>query len=285
MATLRKRRNKNGKIVFLVDFYLNGKRFVRSTKTDDPKTAKLILKDIEAKIAKNTFSVEEISPKKKVYLKQFIKEYLEFSQTHKAKKTYLADKLSLNLFMKFVGDRTLSSIDRKLIDQYMNNRAKEVKKSSVNVELRHLKSAFTKAKQWEYIEQNPFKGVTTFKIPKSAPLFLSEDEINELTDGIEESWLKDVVIFDVNTGLRIQELVNLRWEDVDQENLVIKVSNQIDFTTKSKKERIVPICDEVQNLLHRIPKCGIYFFQNRMGISVVQSISQRSSKDTLESWD
>ena len=131
MATLRKRKSKNGKVVYLVDFYFNGKRFVRSTKTDDPKTAKLILKDIEARIAKNNFSIEEINPKKKVYLKQFIKEYLEFSQTHKAKKTFLADKLSLNLFMKFVGDRTLSSIDRKLIDQYLNKRAKEVKKSSL----------------------------------------------------------------------------------------------------------------------------------------------------------
>jgi len=70
MATLRKRKNKKG-VVYLIDFYFHGKRLVRSTKTDHLPTAKLILKDIAAKIAKKQFSVDDIKSKEKTYLKTF----------------------------------------------------------------------------------------------------------------------------------------------------------------------------------------------------------------------
>ena len=160
MATLRKRKNKKG-FVYLIDLYLNGKRLVRSTKTDHMPTAKLILKDIEAKIAKKQFNVDDIKSKEKTYLKTFIPEYLDYSQKHKARKTYVADKAILNNFLLFGKDRTLDSIDRKLIDKYVNYRLEAVKKASVNIELRHLKSTFSKAQNWGYIERNPFKGIKT----------------------------------------------------------------------------------------------------------------------------
>lgn len=152
MATLRKRKNKSGKIVYLVDFRFNGRRFVRSTKTDNLKTAKLILKEIEAKIAKQTFGVADIAPKTKVYLKQFEKEYIEYSETHKAPKTVLRDKLTFKNFIEFTGNRTLDSVDQKLIDRYLNARVQQVRKSTANIELRHLKAAFSKAVAWGAID-------------------------------------------------------------------------------------------------------------------------------------
>ena len=171
MATLRKRKTQKG-FIYLVDFYFDGKRFVRSTKTDDLKTARLIQKDIEAKIAKNQFSVEEINPKKKTYLKTFISEYLEYSQKHKAPKTYTADKNTLKNFISFVDNRTLDTVDIKLIDRYINHRLESVKKASVNIELRHLRAAFYKAQKWGYIERNPFKCIKPIgHSRKQAPFF------------------------------------------------------------------------------------------------------------------
>jgi len=260
MATLRKRKNKSGKIVYLVDFYFNGRRFVRSTKTDDLKTAKLVLKDIEAKIAKNTFGIDEISPKRKVYLKQFEREYLEYSKTHKARKTYLADKLSFKNFIKFVGDRTLNSVDQRSIDRYLNARAEQVKKSSVNIEIRHLKAAFTKAVQWGYMEKNPFKGIKLFTIPEAAPKFFSKREMTQLLEIIKETWLRDMVVFAVDTGIRIGELVNVTWSDIDFQNRRIRISHKDDFVTKTREERIVPMNDEVFDLLVGLKRNGDYVF-------------------------
>jgi integrase len=266
MATLRKRKNKSGRIVYLIDFHLNGRRFVRSTKTDDLKTAKLILKDIEAKIAKKTFKVEEISSDKKVYLKQFAHEYLGYSGTHKAPKTVLRDQLTLKTFMNQVGDRTLTTIDHKLIDQYLNSRAQSVKKSTVNIELRHLKAAFSKGVQWGYIEKNPFGQVRPFRIPESAPLFFAEAEILNLLKSIEEHWLKEIVIFAMNTGVRIGELINLEWSDIDFGKRVIQISQKDDFTTKSKRERLIPMNNEVFELLTGFKRNGSYVFPTAEGL-------------------
>jgi integrase len=265
MATLRKRKGKSGRVVYLVDFHHNGRRFVRSTKTDDLRTAKLILKDIESKLAKKSFKIDECSPEKKVYLKQFIDEYLRYSETHKAPKTTLRDRLTFRNFMIYISDRTLNTIDHRLIDQYINSRAKEVTKSTVNIELRHLKAAFTKAVQWGYIEKNPFGQVRPFRIAQSAPLFLTEEQVLKLLEMIEESWLRQVVIFGVNTGVRVGELVNLEWSDIDLGNRIINISQKNDFTTKSRRERIVPVNDEVYDLLTNVDKSGSYVFSTSGG--------------------
>jgi len=265
MATLRKRKNKSGRFVYLVDFYYEGKRFVRSTKTDDLKTARLILKDIEAKIAKNAFNVEELDRKEKVYLEQFIEEFLQYSETHKAPKTFKRDKLTFDNFLRFAGNRSLSSIDRKLIDNYLFERVQEVKKSTANIELRHLKAAFTKAKEWGYIDENPCKGAKQFQVPQSAPKFFSEDEMLRLLEAIGDSWLKDLVIVAVDTGLRVGELVNLKWNDVNFESQMLTVRNTSDFTTKSKRERVVPLNEEAFNVLVCLKRKGDYVFADDKG--------------------
>lgn len=45
----------------------------------------------------------------------------------------------------------------------------------------------------------------------------------------------------------------------------IKVSNKADFTTKSKKERIIPINNELYNLLEKLSKDHHYIFPNESG--------------------
>ena len=264
MATLRKRKNKKG-FVYLIDFYLNGKRLVRSTKTDHLPTAKLILKDIEAKIAKKQFNVDDIKPKKKVYLKTFIPEYLDYSQKHKAPKTQRMDRLALRNFLSFCGDRTLDSIYSKLIDGFINHRLETVKKSSVNIELRHLKSAFSKAQNWGYIERNPFKGVKLLKVPENKPKFFNQEQINQLLTVIDKEWFREIFLFAIHTGLRRGEIVNLKWHDVDFDKATFKVSQDGSFTTKSKREHVIPMNDTVFNLLISMKRSREYVFSNENG--------------------
>lgn len=265
MATLRKRKTKGGKNVYLVDFYFEGKRIVRSTKTDDLQTAKLILKEIEAKIARKAFSVAEITKKNTIDLARFIGEFLEHSKNHKAPKTYLRDKLSLKNFATVTDNRLLTSINTKIIDDYLNTRIQQVKKSTINIELRHLKAAFGKAVAWKYLAENPFRSIKLLRIPQSAPAFLTKEMLHQLLQNIEEDWLCQIVIFDVNTGLRIGELVNLEWDDIDIERRVICVKQKDHFTTKSKKERNVPMNQDVHMLLSNMERLSAYVFTTEAG--------------------
>lgn len=263
MAKVKKSKAK--KWTYLVDFEVNGKRYVRSTRTQDRKTAELALKEIEVQIAKGFFDKEEFRQKKAVSYEEFVQEYLEYSSKRKARKTYLRDRLTFKNFEKFVGAPSLRSIGRKLADDYVNHRVDSVSKSTVNLELRHLKAAFTVAVKWGYVDQNPFKGVKPLVLPQRAPSFFTEEQLQSILKRIEEHWLRNVVLFAARTGVRIGELVNIEWTDVDFDNAEISIRNKKDFTTKSKKERTIPFKDEVFGVLTGISRTGNYVFESRCG--------------------
>lgn len=92
----------------------------------------MIAKDIEVKLAKDTWGFEQIDLKKDILLEDFIKEYLEYSRANKAYKTYQADELALRNLANFTGKFLLSNIDAKTIEQYKIERLKNVKPVSVN---------------------------------------------------------------------------------------------------------------------------------------------------------
>lgn len=62
-------------------------------------------------------------------------------------------------------------------------------------------------------------------------------------------YLKDIFTTAFYTGLRLGELINMRWSwiEFDENQITVKCSNE--FITKSKKERIVPMCNKVKTLL------------------------------------
>jgi site-specific recombinase XerD len=262
MASLRKP-GKN----YVVDFYIGKKKYIRSTKTSEYKIAKIILKDIENKIAKGIFNIEDITKSKNANIDDFKKEYLQYSKQHKAHKTFLRDRLSFKSFFKYVGLRNLDSIDQRMVESYLDSRLDEVSKSTINIELRHLKAAFNKAVQWNFAKKNPFKHVKEFTIAQKAPIFFTKEQIKKLLDHItnEDKWLEEIIIFAVNTGVRVGELVNIEWADIDFNRKIIKISQKKDFTTKSRRERVIPMNEEVFNLLATLRRNSSYVFGNNRG--------------------
>jgi len=93
----------------------------------------------------------------------------------------------------------------------------------------------------EDIKINPAENVSVPKLPKKLPEFLTVDEINklldiELTD--EYSYRNKAMLETLYaTGLRISELINLRFSNIDLNNNIIRVMG------KGSKERMVPLND------------------------------------------
>ena len=55
--------------------------------------------------------------------------------------------------------------------------------------------------------------------------------------------------------MRLGELINMTWDNVDFENSLIKIINDNNFNTKNKKDRIVPLNQKLISILReRIPK-------------------------------
>ena len=105
-------------------------------------------------------------------------------------------------FLKFLGDKRLSQITLKNIDEYVVQMFNELSEATVGIELRHLKAAFNTAKRWEYITKNPLDG---YKIPNGVPekiRVLSKDEISGLFSVIDNDEMEDVLRVYLSTGAR-----------------------------------------------------------------------------------
>ena len=218
----------------------------KSLRTKDKRLAEKLFKQIQQEALKGRLILLE--KQEKISLSQFMKEYLEWSEAHKAQSTYERDKRTFKHFLAFVGDRPLRSISPRLIERYRTSLLQNGRKpTSVNIEYRHLKAAFSKAKDWGYIKENPFTRLKPLKEPQSPPRSLSQEEVKQVLSYLKgkDPNFYDLVLFTLETGARRIEVLNLKWEDIDlQENTVL-------LHGKGNKTREVPLTSRLRALLER----------------------------------
>ena len=91
------------------------------------------------------------------------------------------------------------------------------------------------------INKNPLENIKSPKLPNKLPHYLTEEDINKLLDVnlIKPYDYRNKAMFETlyATGLRISELINLKFNDIDLDNCFLRVEG------KGSKERIVPLSD------------------------------------------
>lgn len=245
MASIRKVIGRK-KETYELDYYnQNGKR-VRKMLYVDKKTAERIRKEIELRVERIKLGIEK-TPMDSPHLKPFILEYLKYKENIVSYGTVKRDKFTLERFLNFLGDKRLSQITLKKIDEYVVQMFKDLSEATIGIELRHLKAALNTAKRWEYIAKNPLKG---YKIPNGVPQrirVLSKEEISKLFLIIDDTELKDVFRVYLSTGARRAELLKPKftWDNVDFK------SNMVRFEGKGGKTRQVPMSPVVAEILSK----------------------------------
>ena len=254
MAFLRKR-GKN----YFVRFSYRGKEYEKSCRTTQKTVAEVILKEIEGKVARKSFKIEELEEPKQRFLEEFIPEYLSYSRTNKSPRTVEIDASALEKFNRLEGNLPLDSITLQMIEGFKTELLKSKSQTTVNITLRCLQAAMEKAVKWGYIGGNPFKEVSQIKTPEGNEPFMKTNEIKELLKVIKVSLYHKFISTALYTGMRVTEICNLKWEDVDFDHHKIHVRNTIGFSTKSKKERTIPLHPKVSVALKGVERNGSPF--------------------------
>lgn len=102
------------------------------------------------------------------------------------------------------------------------------------------------------------------RIGKTLPVFLSKKEVAKLLN-VARNNLRDftIISFIIYTGVRVNELTNIRISDIDFYQSTVRVIG------KGDKERIIPIAEELLSLIKRYLQSrnakGEYLFINRFG--------------------
>jgi len=214
--------------------------------------SKFSIEDMEK--LKVLFSIlPQAEQKEIVTLRVFVEEYKNIIRNNRSSSYLKSVTISLGyLTGYFEEQKPISSIQLKDIENFVIHLQRIVKKGYV-VYFRNLKAAFNKAKDWKYISENHFLKVRLPKKQRVNPAYINSDQLAviskqlALSSGQKEEGnynvVKDVAVFAFGTGMRLNEIVNLRWKNVNLASRIITVGDE-EFTTKGRNQRYIPISDE-----------------------------------------
>lgn len=189
-----------------------------------------------------------------VTLRIFVEEYENVIRHNRSANYLRSVSVSLKHFTNYFSEqRPINSISLKDVEAFLIYLQQNVKKGYA-VYYRNLKAAFNKALDWKYITENHFVKLKLPKKQKVYPVFISSDQLSAIISQIENDVVRDFVTIAFYTGMRLNEIVNLTWKNVDLSARIITVGDE-DFETKGKNQRYIPICEEALTALTRqLPK-------------------------------
>ncbi|MCS7203484.1 MAG: tyrosine recombinase XerC [Thermodesulfovibrio sp.] len=185
-------------------------------------------------------------------IKHYIDSFLNYIKIQRgdSHNTLRAYKRDLEEFFRFSG-ADLYQIEPVIIRGFISQQILKGKsKSTVARKLSTLRSFFSYLYQEGLIKVNPARVVTSVKIKRALPKFLTVDDVFRLVEAPKDDKFintRDRAILELlyGSGLRVSELCGLNIEDLDLKESFIKVKG------KGNKERIVPVGQKAKEALKR----------------------------------
>ena len=153
---------------------------------------------------------------------------------------YLSDIEAFENFLVIRGEKLSVDINYSFIRQWIVYLSeKKYSKTSINRKIASLKSYFNFLVNIDKIELSPLKGHKNLKSSSKIVIPFSEDEIMQVFENFNNSKIsdRDKLIIEIfySTGIRREELINIKIQDIYLEQGLIKILG------KRNKERLIPI--------------------------------------------
>jgi len=147
-----------------------------------------------------------------------------------------------------IGDYTLADVTPALIVQCRDELGKKRAPATVVRYMAALSHAYTIAvNEWEWVSDSPMRKVKKPKEARGRARFLDDDERERLLEACAKSsneYLHICVTLALSTGMRLGELMGLKWPDVNLAKHFL-----ILHETKNGERRRVPITGYAHDLL------------------------------------
>ncbi|WP_321275940.1 site-specific integrase [Thiomicrorhabdus indica] len=216
----------------------NGKRVRRSAKTQVRKEAQ----EFHDKLKAELWRVHQIGDKPKYTWQEAVIRFLQETQDKKSREDDIRQFQALNRWLKNVN---LYEINRDLVDKITQERFSDgVKPATVRRMLATLSTVLNRAyKEWEWLDKVPH-----IKKPSSgdAPVrWITKPEAHRLLKILPDH-LSAMAAFTLATGLREQNVVRLKWSNVD----ITRKTAWVDANDiKNKRALAVPLNEDAIAIL------------------------------------
>ena len=238
---------KRGSVYWIRYAGLDGKTVYESSKSTKLKDAQALLAKRKAAIVEG--KQPEVKRIKNYTFRELTEEYLRWAErqrSFRSKKGFI-----LQLLDRF-GSLPLRRFNTMLIEQFQTERIQKGNKPATpNRLITTLKHMLTKAVEWEMVEEDVLKRIRKVKLLEEnnkRVRYLSKAECQMLINNCEPH-LRPIVITALNTGMRKEEILSLKWEQIDFVHGFIHIE-----VTKNGERRDVPINKTLKNTLNGITR-------------------------------
>lgn len=178
------------------------------------------------------------------YQKEFLS-YIQYEKQYSAH-TIIAYQNDLKQFFDFLMLEFEIVAPEEVLHEYIRSWVMDlmdsgVQATSIHRKLSTLQAYFNYLQRRSIIEKSPMQGIIPPKKVGQSPTVISElhlqQLLNEVTYTDDFQGMRDRLIIELlySTGIRRAELIQLKIQDIDHQQLTLKVFG------KGKKERIIPI--------------------------------------------
>jgi integrase len=191
-----------------------------------------------------------------VTVAEAMRQYREYSKVqHRSHDSYIDP--SLTLWERHLGAQThLAKVGAQQVEDFKLKRAQKVSRSTTDKDLAVLKAFFNWCIAHRLAVANPVRRVKLFHDDNSRLRYLTREEYDRLIEAVRalaarankpSPYLEEKIILSVHTGLRRGSLFNLRWEQIDLANSVMRIPR-----TKSGRPLSVPLNATAKSTLEKL---------------------------------
>lgn len=241
MGTVFKRKNK-----WYVNYSFRGKRY-KITAGKSKRKAEEVLRKIEANIINDRF---DLPNRKKMTFNEIAEYWLEnYSKVANAPSQYAKNKERIENHLKpFFGKTDISHITPRMIDEYKKDKHETLSAATINRTLAILRKMFNDAIRWGFIGHSPMRFIQQLHEQQNGFDYYTSEEVRMFLENCSRGFFP-IACCAVYTGMRVGEIVALKWQDVDFERRVIRIEKSGRGTTKSRKIRYIPVNSRLLKVL------------------------------------
>src|SRR3989449_4595494 len=240
-----------------VGFTVNGRR-VRETVGPNKKIAERVLSLRMTQVLEHGCS----PPKRqlgRMPFKDFAQMYLE--RAGPLLKSIRTERNRVLAWAREFGSRPLGQLTRAEMEPWRRKKMTTCRPATINRDLSRLRRMFSLAVEWELLEESPMAGIRFSRENNARTRYLSLQECQRLIASCIAPHIRALVGVALHSGMRLGEILNLRWYDLDFASGFILVRD-----SKNGESRHVPMDATLSALFRAYP--------HRLGTDLVFSSSR-----------
>lgn len=221
------------------------------------RIAEQIFTDIKYRIQNEKPGIVQVNKNLIEYIEEY-REYLNTTKSNSMAKRYSQMLNNFKSYIEEIGIIQVHQCKKSHIEGYINKRKNSKKMNyskylneenkefgsisakTINEEVRTIRNLFKEAIERNYTRINPTENISRLKYAQKSPRFFSKEELKAILHYATPR-MRTVYKFLANTGLRLGELQNLEWTDIDFENKILYIKVKDFWKPKNSKPRSIPL--------------------------------------------